>query len=91
MRCKTFSPELTAAKSWQKSNGAKKSQKSFTWDTHRLHEVSSVLYNPARLKGFPNFPSPPSLYFPDSHLLGTEGHLRGLTFKSHQEFRLNQL
>ena len=90
MRCKTFSPELTAAKSWQKSNCAK-SQKSFTWDTRRLHEVSSVLYNPARLKGFPNFPSTPSLYFPDSHLLGTEGHLRELTFKSHQEFRLNQL
>ena len=88
MRCKTFSPELTAAKSWQKSNCAK-SQKSFTWDTHRLHEVSSVLYNPPRLKGFPNFPS---LYFPDLHLLGTEGHLLGeLTFKSHQEFRLNQL
>ena len=83
MRCKTFSPELTADVELCKS------QKSFTWDTHRLHEVSSVLYNPARLKGFPNFPS---LYFPDSHLLGTEGHLLGeLTFKSHQEFRLNQL
>ena len=27
MRCKTFSPELTAAKSWQKSNCAKKVRK----------------------------------------------------------------
>ena len=53
MHCKTFSPELTADVELCKS------QKSFTWDTHRLHEVSSVLYNPPRLKGFPHFPSLP--------------------------------
>ena len=43
-----------------------KSEKFYVGHTHRLHEVSSVLYNPPRLKGFPNFLSPPSLYFPDS-------------------------
>ena len=51
--------------------------KSFTWD--ELHEVS-VLYNPPRLKGFPNFLSLYSLDLPP----GSEA------FKSHQRFRLYQ-
>ena len=53
----------------------------------QLHEFSAVLYNPPRLKGFPNFPSPPlSLYV----LSRLTSRIRGLTFKSHQRFRLRQ-
>ena len=70
-----------------------KSEKFYLWHTPTSWGLSSVLYNPPRLKGFPNFPSSPSLSVLPR--LTSPGHwgspLGGLTFKSHQEFRLNQL
>ena len=53
----------------------------------RLHELA-VLYNPPRLKGFPNFPSLPPLSI--SVLSRLTSRVRVLTFNSHQRFRFHQ-